>query len=101
VRSLAYVKHAALVVTDSGCVQEEAYVFGVPCVTVRPNTERRATVEAGANVVCGYEREDVVGACVRQLAAPRRAYPPIYGEPGAGERIADALLEHFRDFRTY
>lgn len=100
-RALAYQKHAALVVTDSGCMQEEAYLFGVPCVTVRPNTERHATLATGANVVCGYRPHDVLAACRHQLSRTDATYPPLYGPPGAGRRIVAILAESFRDFRRY
>jgi len=60
-RALAYEKHAALILTDSGCIQEEACIFGVPCFTVRENTERKGTVEVGTNVVTGSVRRPFAG----------------------------------------
>ena len=93
--SLAHIKHAAVVLTDSGCVQEEACILGVPCVTVRDNTERVATLEIGANVLCGLRRERIVDAAMQQ-AARARDWPNIYGAPGAGERIVDLLARDSR-----
>ena len=98
--ALGYVRHADLVLTDSGCVQEEAYLLGVPCVTLRENTERVATVAAGANVLAGFDGDRIVAAALKQRAI-RGPYPPLYGEPGVGERIVDTLLRRFRSFRDY
>jgi len=90
--SLAHVRHAAVVLTDSGCVQEEACLLGTPCVTVRENTERVATIEIGANVLAGLTTERIVACARAQLARADRSWPAIYGRPGAGERIVDLLL---------
>ena len=54
-------KHAAIVVTDSGGIQEETTCLGVPCVTVRENTERPATVTSGTNVIAGTDKEEYSG----------------------------------------
>jgi UDP-N-acetylglucosamine 2-epimerase (non-hydrolysing) len=53
--------HSRLVITDSGGLQEEATVLGVPCLTLRHNTERPITCEMGTNVIVGNRREDIVG----------------------------------------
>lgn len=90
--SLAFAKHADVVLTDSGCLQEEAYLFGVPCVTVRDNTERHATVTAGANIVAGLTCSGILSAVERQRRRRGTPFPPIYGEPGVGGRIVDVLL---------
>ena len=55
-------KHARLVVTDSGGIQEETTCLGVPCVTVRNNTERPVTVSDGTNVVAGTTRDGIRAA---------------------------------------
>jgi len=91
--SLAYQKHAEIILTDSGCIQEEAYLLGVPCVTIRENTERMETVDAGANIIAGFERRAIVEAVLRQIQRPAWPFPPIYGEYGVGMRIADILAE--------
>jgi UDP-N-acetylglucosamine 2-epimerase (non-hydrolysing) len=92
-QSLGLQKHAAAVLTDSGCIQEEAYLLNVPCVTIRENTERHLTVVHGANCVTGFEPTHILEATERALAAPRRVLPNIYGAPGAGARIVDRVME--------
>jgi UDP-N-acetylglucosamine 2-epimerase (non-hydrolysing) len=68
---LALQAHAAVVVTDSGGVQEETTFLGVPCVTVRPNTERPITITAGTNQLVERNRKAIVSAIENALARPR------------------------------
>jgi UDP-N-acetylglucosamine 2-epimerase (non-hydrolysing) len=89
--SLAHQKHAAAVLTDSGCIQEEAYLLGVPCITARENTERHLTIVHGANVLTGFEPSAIRVAVERALEAPRRAWPEIFGRPGVGGRIVERI----------
>ncbi|MBW7998206.1 MAG: UDP-N-acetylglucosamine 2-epimerase (non-hydrolyzing) [Candidatus Glassbacteria bacterium] len=85
-------RESLLVVTDSGGVQEESCVLGVPCVTVRRSTERPETVEVGANVVTGPEPEAVLDG-VRRMAGRRGGWTNPFGDGRAGERIVDIVLE--------
>src|SRR5712664_1257939 len=62
---LCLMKHAALVVTDSGGIQEEITCLGSPCVTVRECTERPITIESGTNVLAGTQKEKIRGAVRR------------------------------------
>jgi UDP-N-acetylglucosamine 2-epimerase (non-hydrolysing) len=81
---------AAVVVTDSGGVQEEAAVIGTPCVTVRDNTERQETLEIGANRLAGTDPDDIVRSVGDALSAPLGWEAP-YGDGHAAERILDVL----------
>jgi UDP-N-acetylglucosamine 2-epimerase (non-hydrolysing) len=65
---LCLMKHARLVVTDSGGIQEETTALGVPCVTVRENTERPVTVDVGTNILAGTKRDPIRQAIQQQLA---------------------------------
>ena len=82
---------AALMLTDSGGLQEEACCLGVPCVTLRDNTERPESVEAGANVLAGAEPDRIV-ACARQMLPRRGGWTNPFGDGHAGERIVDHLV---------
>ncbi len=88
---------ADVVITDSGGIQEETSVLGVPCVTVRPNTERPITVDMGTNVLCPDPSE--LPAAVTDRMARRPAVPPVipFWDGRAGERIADALESFIRN----
>jgi UDP-N-acetylglucosamine 2-epimerase (non-hydrolysing) len=69
-------RHARCVLTDSGTVQEECCILGVPAVTVRDTTERPETVECGSNLIAGVEREGI-GRCVATaLSGEPRWIPP-------------------------
>jgi UDP-N-acetylglucosamine 2-epimerase len=83
------VSGARAVVTDSGGLQKEAYWLGVPCVTVRHETEWVETVAAGWNTVVGTDRERIVAA-LRHFAPPRHR-PELYGTRGAAERCVRLL----------
>lgn len=78
---------ADVVLTDSGGIQEETTVLGVPCLTLRPNTERPATVEAGTNRVVGTEPGAVVAAAHDVLASPPRGRVPDLWDGRAAQRI--------------
>jgi UDP-N-acetylglucosamine 2-epimerase (non-hydrolysing) len=90
---LDLMRGACLVVTDSGGIQEETTVLGVPCATVRPNTERPVTVEIGTNDLIGSSPEKIVAAAERALRGEwkRGSAPPLW-DGRAAERIVDALV---------
>jgi len=80
--------NAAAVVTDSGGVQKEAYLAGVPCVTLRPSTEWVETVDAGWNVLVDLDTAAALAALERTPPSER---PQLYGDGRAGERVAEAV----------
>jgi UDP-GlcNAc3NAcA epimerase len=84
----ALLLHARAALTDSGGVQKEAYLAGVPCVTLRAVTEWTETVETGWNVLVDLDADAAVAALERPLPAER---PPLYGDGRAGERVVEAL----------
>jgi UDP-N-acetylglucosamine 2-epimerase len=80
--------HARAVLTDSGGVQKEAYLAGVPCVTMRDNTEWVETVQAGWNVLVDLDAAAARDALER---TPPRERPELYGDGRAGERVVATL----------
>ena len=88
---------ARLVLTDSGGVQEETTVLGVPCLTLRENTERPATVEHGSNQVVGVGRDRILAAARSILEKPPRQFPrPPLWDGQAAARIVAVLHQYFQ-----
>ena len=85
---------ATVVITDSGGIQEETTYLGVPCLTVRENTERPITVSMGTNVLVGRDPEKLRSELARVLAgkAKKGSIPPLW-DGRTGERIADVLTK--------
>ncbi len=90
---LALQQHAAVLITDSGGIQEETTYLGVPCLTVRENTERPVTVEIGSNILVGQNMAQMRAEVARILAGDAKTggIPPLW-DGCAGERIAQVLV---------
>ena len=91
---LALQARAAVVITDSGGIQEETTYLGVPCLTVRNNTERPITVEIGTNILVGNDAAKLRRELSKILAgnAKQGAIPPLW-DGRASERIADIIVK--------
>lgn len=90
--------HARIVLTDSGGVQEETTALGVPCLTLRENTERPATVERGSNQVVGVAPDRILAAArsVFQNPAGRRSQRPPLWDGKAASRIVAIIREYLQ-----
>ncbi len=87
-------KHAALIATDSGGVQKEAYFHKVACITLRDQTEWIELVEQGANIITGANADAIIAA----LSKARNINPtifdkPLYGDGNTGKAIVDSLIQ--------
>jgi UDP-N-acetylglucosamine 2-epimerase (non-hydrolysing) len=92
---LTLIAHATFVITDSGGVQEETTILGIPCLTIRDNTERPITVERGTNVIVGTDPERMVAEACRILEGQKKAGQTIALWDGkTAMRILNILLEH-------
>ena len=85
-------RHAAVIATDSGGVQKEAYFSGVPCVTLRTETEWVELVECGANTLVSPDDSQAMAQTICKRVGQRVATGSLYGDGRAGARIVDYLL---------
>ena len=91
---IALMSRARLVLTDSGGIQEETTILGVPCLTLRNNTERPATVTWGTNRIIGTEPSRIVQEALQALNhPPRPSGPPPLWDGQAASRIVKVLVE--------
>lgn len=90
-------KYAETILTDSGGVQKEAYFFGVPCITMRDETEWVETVEQGWNVLVGADKERILAAIETAGPGPTRSID--YGDDRVSKRIVECLENHPLDLR--
>jgi len=82
---------ASIILTDSGGIQEEANILQVPCVTLRANTERPETIEAGGNVLYGGTDPEALHQIVKKMMAKPRDWPCPFGDGRTSERALDIL----------
>jgi len=92
---LCLMTHAAVVVTDSGGIQEETTCLGVPCVTVRDNTERPVTVTVGTNVLGGTSKEGIRTATHKQLFSRVSGSVPEAWDGKTSQRILEVICREF------
>ena len=89
---LQFERNAKLVLTDSGGVQEETCILGVPCVTLRDNTERPETLEVGSNILAGADSDKIL-RCANLMVAKDNSWENPFGDGNAGKRIVEILME--------
>ncbi len=97
---LCLMGHAAVVVTDSGGIQEETTCLGIPCVTVRENTERPATVKVGTNILAGTSKEGIRQAARQQLESSVSGAVPEAWDGRSAQRILDAICREIEKKRA-
>ncbi len=85
-------QNAKLVLTDSGGIQEETCILGIPCVTLRDNTERPETLDVRSNMLAGVIPEDIVN-CVSVMIENNKEWKNPFGDGNSGKRIVDILEE--------
>jgi len=83
---------ARLILSDSGGIQEEACILGVPCVTLRDNTERPETVNVGSNILAGTDPQTILAAAARMMKMGKDWVNP-YGDGMSGQRIIKLASE--------
>lgn len=87
--------NSSIVLTDSGGIQEETTALGIPCLTLRDNTERPATIEEGTNILAGTSRDSILAAWGQMRENPKRGRVPKYWDGGASTRCVEALRRYF------
>lgn len=93
---LCLMKRARVVVTDSGGIQEETTCLGVPCVTVRENTERPVTLERGTNVLAGVQKEGIKDAVRRQLCRTFTNRIPENWDGRSATKIVELVVSEYK-----
>lgn len=86
---------SSVVLTDSGGIQEETTALGVPCLTLRENTERPVTIECGTNILAGTSSESILKAWRESVSNPKNGRIPPFWDGNAGQRAHEALREYF------
>lgn len=89
---LHLLQNARLVLTDSGGVQEESCILGVPCVTLRDNTERPETLRIGSNMLAGAEPVRIV-QCAEAMLGNKNSWENPFGDGRAAKRIVEIVMD--------
>ena len=85
-------KHSEKIITDSGGIQKEAYLNGIPCITIRPETEWIETVKAGWNVLVGDKKDQLIDNCLHFKPSHNR--PRYFGDGNSSKKIISILESH-------
>lgn len=94
IRFMSLVFRCGCIITDSGGIQEETTYLGIPCLTLRPNTERPITITEGTNQLCRvHELEHAVGIILSGVE--KETMPPEYWDGQTAQRVADHLESYF------
>lgn len=88
--TLALMKNAKVILTDSGGIQEEACILQVPCLTLRENTERPQTISVGSNILVGSDRQKLLSSY--NLIIKRKSWKNPFGDGKTSEKIINSLL---------
>jgi UDP-GlcNAc3NAcA epimerase len=92
---IALASEACVGLTDSGGLQKELYWLGVPCVTMRDETEWVETVDAGWNIVAGASQHGIVESVHQLMKGPLPAQPQLYGPRDAARRMIELIVDRF------
>jgi UDP-N-acetylglucosamine 2-epimerase (non-hydrolysing) len=92
---LALMAGSKLVLTDSGGLQEETTALGIPCLTLRENTERPITVIEGTNIIVGNDRDEIITQASNILdGSGKHGKVPDLWDGNTAMRIVDVIMDH-------
>ena len=89
--------NSSVVLTDSGGIQEETTALGIPCLTLRDNTERPITIEEGTNIMAGTRKNTVLRAWSEMKCSPKAGRIPKFWDGHAAARCVEVLRTHFSE----
>jgi len=92
---LSLMSNSSVVLTDSGGIQEETTALGIPCLTLRDNTERPVTIEEGTNMLAGTRKTSILAAWAEMKRTPKAGRIPKYWDGNAATRCLEVLRAYF------
>ena len=92
---LSLMSDSSVVLTDSGGIQEETTALGIPCLTLRDNTERPVTIEEGTNILAGTSKNSILAAWAEMKRTPKAGRIPKYWDGSAAGRCLEVLRGYF------